>query len=193
MSGLPSPHIITCYGSFVREESQSYNLILEWADRGTLEEFMQKTPKPPVLENAALFWDRLSDILHGLATIHGATTEVNPARQALIGYVGLKLLAGHSAEDLYSWHQDIKPANILVFSGDTHSPYDSYFKIADLGLSHFKAGVASQSDASDFDAYGTRAYGLSPIPLAGIYFTNFVQQVHRKPFVLKHSKSFLYP
>ena len=39
------------------------------------------------------------------------------------------------------------------------SPYDVVFKLADLGLSHFKKHVPSQRDVTDRDTYGTRAYG----------------------------------
>lgn len=39
------------------------------------------------------------------------------------------------------------------------SDYDCEFKLADLGLSHFKKHVPSQGDATDRDTYGTRAYG----------------------------------
>ena len=56
-------------------------------------------------------------------------------------------------------HQDVKPANILVFSGDSDLPYDRHFKIADLGLTHFKPSDSQSNDILDFDAFGTRAYG----------------------------------
>ena len=39
------------------------------------------------------------------------------------------------------------------------SDYDCDFKLADLGLSHFKKHMPSQGDATDRDTYGTRAYG----------------------------------
>lgn len=56
-------------------------------------------------------------------------------------------------------HQDIRPANILVFSGNGVSPYDYHFKIADLGLSTFQPNVAPLNEPSDLDPFGTRAYG----------------------------------
>lgn len=59
------------------------------------------------------------------------------------------------------WHQDVKPANILVFGGNGSSPYDCHFKIADLGLTHFIPSVSQPNDPSDLDAFGTRAYGLT--------------------------------
>ena len=57
------------------------------------------------------------------------------------------------------WHQDVKPSNILVKSKKGGSPYNCDFKLADLGLSHFKKHVPSQGEVTDKDTYGTRAYG----------------------------------
>ena len=57
------------------------------------------------------------------------------------------------------WHQDIKPSNILVKRKEGGSPGDVEFKIADLGVSHFKRHVTSQGEATDRDTFGTRAYG----------------------------------
>lgn len=60
------------------------------------------------------------------------------------------------------WHQDIKPANILVMSNGQNSPYMYDFKLADLGLSHFRKHVPSEGDALDKDTCGTRTYGKLP-------------------------------
>ena len=43
---------------------------------------------------------------------------------------------------------------------DGGSPGDVEFKIADLGVSHFKRHITSQGEAVDRDTYGTRAYGI---------------------------------
>lgn len=139
-AGQPSPHIIAYYGGFIH--GNSYNIILEYADQGTLESFMKNTESPPTIEDTILFWDRLSDITHGIMMIHGKIGNDISASQILNG-----------------WHQDVKPANILVFGGNGISPYDCHFKIADLGLTHFQPSVSQLNDPSDIDAFGTRAYG----------------------------------
>lgn len=140
LTGNPSSHIIAYYGGFIHGDS--YNIILEYADQGTLENFMRKT-KPPLLpEDIILFWDRFLGITHGILTIHGHIGSDSSASQILKG-----------------WHQDVKPANILVFGGNVSSPYDCDFKIADLGLTHFKPSFSQENDPSDLDAFGTRAYG----------------------------------
>jgi serine/threonine protein kinase len=55
------------------------------------------------------------------------------------------------------WHQDVKPQNILVVRDNGASIYECEFKLADLGLSHFRVGANTQ----DVDTRGTRVYGGS--------------------------------
>jgi hypothetical protein len=67
-------------------------------------------------------------------------------------------IAGQLA-DYVRWHQDLKPANVLVKSVPDGSPYRVLFKLGDLGLSHFKKVVPPGREMSDRDSCGTRAYG----------------------------------
>lgn len=76
--GKPSPFIIAYYGSFIDDDT--YNIILEFADRGNLEHFMRTMPAPSTLEDMLVLWDRLRRITHGLAVIHGSS-------DANLGYV----------------------------------------------------------------------------------------------------------
>ncbi|KAL9633347.1 MAG: hypothetical protein Q9164_004751 [Protoblastenia rupestris] len=128
------------------EEILPFTLFEEIGWDGTLEDFMRESVPPSNHEDTFTFWDHLCNIMQGLASIHNAATKENSPHQSLIG-----------------WHQDIKPANILVVSGTRGSAYDCNFKVADLGLSHFKDTSSTQSNASDFDACGTRAYGAPEI------------------------------
>ena len=57
------------------------------------------------------------------------------------------------------FHQDVKPANILVVSNQDSSPYKWEFKVADLGLSHFKRVIGKRESVTANDAHGTRTYG----------------------------------
>lgn len=82
-AGKPSPHIIAYYGGFVH--GSSYNIILEYADQGTLESFMKITEPPSTIEDTLLFWDRLSCITHGIMTIHGKIGNDSSASQLLNG------------------------------------------------------------------------------------------------------------
>lgn len=83
--GKPSPHIIAYYGGFIH--GNSYNIILEYADQGTLESFMRNTDPPSTIEDTLLFWDRLFDVTHGVMTIHGQIGNDSSASQILTGYV----------------------------------------------------------------------------------------------------------
>lgn len=62
----------------------------------------------------------------------------------------------------------MKPDNILVTSGTRKSVFGCQFKLADLGLCHFrrirsqrkgKKAVSREVDPADDDKYGTRIYG----------------------------------
>jgi len=60
-----------------------------------------------------------------------------------------------------SFHQDIKPANLLVCSNGAPSRYTWQFKLADLGLSHFNKITEGLGIALANDRQGTRTYGQS--------------------------------
>ena len=62
----------------------------------------------------------------------------------------------------------MKPANILVKSGKSDSAYESYFKLADLGLSHFQRVLEGQGDTRAADSHGTRSYGSLHVPMSRI-------------------------
>ncbi len=83
--GQLPPHIIAYYGGFVH--NNSYNIILEYADQGTLEDFMKRTKSPSSIEDTLLLWYRLSDVAHGILTIHGNIGDSSSASQIFKGYV----------------------------------------------------------------------------------------------------------
>lgn len=84
-AGKPSPHIIAYYGGFIHGDS--YNIILEYADQGTLEDFMRNTKSPSTIEDTAIFWDRLFGVTHGIMTIHGNIGNYSSVSQIINGYV----------------------------------------------------------------------------------------------------------
>lgn len=87
--GCPPPNIVAFYGWFI--QGTSYNLILEYADQGTLEDYMERTAKPESIEDVLLFWDRLTQIILGVQSIHGRIGNDTSASQILNGYVVLML------------------------------------------------------------------------------------------------------
>ncbi|KAF2644780.1 kinase-like protein [Massarina eburnea CBS 473.64] len=131
-------NVVIFYGSWV--QGKTYNVLLEFADRGNLEDYWKTTRPPTDLKDITQFWSRLLDTTTALQMIHALEMHGE----------GLRVLQGI--------HQDIKPANILVFSGESQGDYDVTFKIADLGLSHFKTKVRHGEPIPTKDAYGTPMY-----------------------------------
>ncbi|KAL9599629.1 MAG: hypothetical protein Q9219_003713 [cf. Caloplaca sp. 3 TL-2023] len=159
-------NVISYYGSFERAgtdgEGTSFNTIFELAEYHTLEDFMGDTDPPSTQENLVTFWQRFLEVIRGLIAIHG---QVRPDARfndaVLLGYVDPR-----SSEEKWvridhcSWHQDIKPTNILVCRNPhASSKFDHFFKLADLGLSHFKMHIGAKHGATVSDARGTRTYG----------------------------------
>ncbi|KAH0539072.1 hypothetical protein FGG08_004370 [Glutinoglossum americanum] len=140
--GWFDPNMICFYGSYIQDDS--YNVLLDYADRGTLEEHFQRSGQPPA-EHIIPFWRELFSVIKPVMRIH----EVSP--DGLAEYpAGMQIFQG--------WYQDIKPSNIFVKS-DTTSPLGLRFILADLGLSHFKSKIPSQNDVADKDTRGTRTCG----------------------------------
>ena len=80
-----SPNIIGCYGGFVCQDT--YNIILEYADFGNLDKYMEKTPPPSTTQEKVIFWERFLEVVSGLVTIHGEREDTPDALQIMLGYV----------------------------------------------------------------------------------------------------------
>lgn len=61
-------HIVKFYGSFTQEESR--NVILEYADQGTLEDYYQRIKNPMEEHDTTDFWEHFFNLARGLAQIH---------------------------------------------------------------------------------------------------------------------------
>ena len=82
-------HIIGFYGSFVW--AGTYNILLEYADKGTLEDYFESTERPSTGRDITNFWDGLLNILGALKAIHGT-----PER----GSYGSPIMNGYGQADL---------------------------------------------------------------------------------------------
>lgn len=139
--GLPSTSsIIGFRGSFTR--GNSFNVILEFADRGSLEEYFKTVWPPADGEQIIQFWEALSDILTALMKIHNVKPDDAGGGRTILG-----------------WHQDVKPANILVVSNGSIDPCEWQFKLADLGGSHFNRADQLRRGSTATNRQGTRTYG----------------------------------
>ena len=78
-------NIVSFYGNFVRDKT--YNVILEYADEGTLEGFLKKTQPPSTSKDIISFWNSLFGIYLGLTAIHEAQDADSKGIQMLARYV----------------------------------------------------------------------------------------------------------
>lgn len=160
-----SDAIVSSYGSFKQESSAGpvFALILEHAEGGNFEDFLQKVSPPSTLGDMIAFWENLRRIalaLHDIHIVHLPSLEKDRRGEMRNGYESItfiKPLVVWNPTKLFRWHQDVKPKNVLVF-GDLAEGFEAKFKLADLGLSHFRK---YKGDATDLDAetYGTTEYG----------------------------------
>jgi serine/threonine protein kinase len=60
--------IIGFYGSY--EQDGSYNILLEYADRGTLEHYLWRTPSPTTGDDIYKFWGAFFNVIKALKLIH---------------------------------------------------------------------------------------------------------------------------
>lgn len=62
--------LIQFLGSY--RQGDTYNILLEYADRGTLEDFFRHTTPPSLGEDIVMFWDRLFNVIKALSRIHAS-------------------------------------------------------------------------------------------------------------------------
>jgi hypothetical protein len=66
--GSPGKSIISFYGSFVQDGW--YNVLLEFADRGTLDHYLDTTSPPTTGEDVYRLWNALFNVIKALKSIH---------------------------------------------------------------------------------------------------------------------------
>lgn len=141
-----SESIIRFHGSYIHGDS--YNILLEFADKGSLDEYFQKQMPPSRGRDIIKFWDSLLQLIKALKAIHSFSGSV-------------KYLAfGYSYTNLSSGHQDVKPPSVLVLSYGAESAFDWKFKLADFGLGYSMSRAASGGGAIANDSRDTQTYGL---------------------------------
>src|SRR5579871_3220705 len=63
-----SESIIGFYGSY--KHGDDYNILLEFADKGTLEDYFQRETPPSRGDDIIKFWSRLFELIKALKAIH---------------------------------------------------------------------------------------------------------------------------
>lgn len=66
--GQPVESITRFYGTYAYQDE--YNLILEYADLGTLDDFMQAVDPPQRATDILLIWSRLFELAQALQRVH---------------------------------------------------------------------------------------------------------------------------
>lgn len=108
--------IISFYGSY--KHGETFHIILEHADKGTLEDYLQTIPRPSNSHDIYVFWNNFLKLLNALNILHNV---------------------GRENQEGYFCHHDIKPQNILVSSRKKGSDYDCRFILSDFGECRFRA------------------------------------------------------
>lgn len=155
------PSLIGFYGSFI--QGNTFNIILEYADRNTLEHYFSDVRAPAKALDIVAFWEGLFDTILALKCIHDVDEQGNvDGPQVLYGYAPPPRTDDGCTRwlTLYRFQQDVKPVNILVVSNGATSSYNWKFKLADLGLSHFQKVASGRGSVFANDAHGTRTYGM---------------------------------
>ncbi|KAH9908450.1 hypothetical protein F4778DRAFT_768378 [Xylariomycetidae sp. FL2044] len=142
LKNTQATNIVKYYGSF--QQNGTYNIIMEYAEGGSLGDMLSGSRRPSTSEEIKQFWASLLDVLNGLEGIHQWMrrdedgTEGNPIR-------GI--------------HEDIKPDNILIFPRSSANPFDFVAKVADFGLfTNVRKSKTSSSEAMGLDNQGNQRY-----------------------------------
>ncbi|KAF4498672.1 serine threonine kinase [Fusarium agapanthi] len=129
------------FASFSFEGMEKSIIVLEYAEGGSLLDFLRGTNIPFTLSEFCLLWSRLLNLFDALHALHDICRPTQSSYWSLSGV-----------------HQDIQLSNILVFPRkDKGSRFDVTFKLADFGLA--KIGrIYSQGDSLITSNKGNRMY-----------------------------------
>ncbi|KAI3575843.1 kinase-like domain-containing protein [Fusarium oxysporum f. sp. albedinis] len=130
--------------SFSFQGKRKHIIVLEYAAGGSLRDFFKNTPPPVSPNEFRLLWSRLLKLLDALHVLHDLYRPDGAPIWFLAGV-----------------HQDIQPANILVFpEKDKDSRFDVKFKLTDFGLAEIGRVSASGGKLAT-ENRGNRMY-ISP-------------------------------
>ncbi|KAI8958702.1 hypothetical protein F5Y11DRAFT_359799 [Daldinia sp. FL1419] len=159
LKNSPSSNIVTYYGSF--QQNDTYNIILEYADREDLGALF-KAPRPEGSEVEKFWKSLILPCLEGLERVHHLMMNVDD-------------------QEVNGIHEDIKPNNILLFKGRSGSRYDFVPKIADFGLfTHVRKSNANSSEAMGLDNLGNQLYSAPECSHTSSYRENAPNMINTK-------------
>ncbi|KAL9083192.1 MAG: hypothetical protein Q9165_008635 [Trypethelium subeluteriae] len=138
IDGHKEEALVQFFGSL--EQGDAYHIILEYANKGTLEQYWQNVAQPREPKDIGSSWENILSLVRAMQGIHNIVCRPEASHNEGRG-----------------WHQDIKPANVLCNLSGNRPVYQCVYKLADLGLSHVVLGQSR--DARVIDSRGTRTYG----------------------------------
>lgn len=77
--------IIRFHGSFTRGDS--YNVLLEYADKGTLGDYFKNESPPSEGEEIIKFWETMFELIDALRRIHEVGSDASEGPRVFQGYV----------------------------------------------------------------------------------------------------------
>ncbi|VUC30682.1 unnamed protein product [Clonostachys rosea] len=129
--------LLGSYSWFSENKGRTGNLILEHAEHGSLLNFFEKESPPYKPDEISSLWTGIAGIAKGVESIHEQH-----------GSTGL--------------HLDLKPANVVVSSGDDpHNKFSFIFKIIDFEFSHITPqdpGLNGSKTARAIDRKTSKTY-----------------------------------
>jgi hypothetical protein len=136
--------VIKFYASYIHGEN--YNILLEFADKGSLEEYFRRESPPSRGGDIIKFWEALFQLIKGLKAIHSAREYV------------LKSMLLVFSVDVCRGHFDVRPDNILVVSNGAETS-DWLFKFADFGASNVRGEISENRLPKANEMKDTPTYG----------------------------------
>jgi serine/threonine protein kinase len=165
------PAVVDFHGSF--EHGETHYIVLEYADKGSLQNFFATEQPPTKAKEVLAFWERFFELCRALMFVHDTQTpRKSQENMYIIAHTSISFQ--HQLTS-FRWHQDIKLDNILVFTTNEIDEYPFSFKLADFGHSHLKH-VDALCEPLDFDSGGDKTYGQTFMPPKPSCTANLISQ-----------------
>lgn len=149
-SGGPIASLLKYYGTYTHGDDE-YNLVLEYADGGTWEEFMKAHSPPGREQDIISVWKSLLDVSQALHRAHLGN-----------GYAHFLLLLHLQCRMLIFWtsiHQDVTSRNLLLKKRPLANNYGFDIKLGDFGSSNFHGHKEPGQPSLLRDMRGTKENG----------------------------------
>lgn len=144
---LKHDHVINLFAAY--QHKKHFLMVLPWAKRD-LAAYWEHENIRPVQNHATLFWiaDQCRGIADGLAQLHRHLTNSTSSLHEEESRASTVLTSTRAAVyEYYGRHGDIKPENLLWFSGSPGNPGDmGIIKIADFGESRYTSTESALHD-----------------------------------------------